>query len=655
MAGRSAHVRLTSANTTATASGHQENNTPAHFQSQSQSDMMRTPERRRSSSQGDATPRAPSHSLAHSPATADSPQTQASGSGTHLTAEHPSKRLGFLGDILLSSAGSISISSSAQRSSPIPHSLLPARSHSRADPALARDNTSSPTPTMANTAGQPAKGHTSPSKASSARTYDSKLVSREMHRLGNLAHLPSLAPSLAATPSNISLAGHMAPPSGSGPATLSSALAAESPWTSLHVLVLPLFNEEPLRVPIEDLNQLVKQHIQTVVSAAPGKAVATLELDTFELISAGMVTLNSKLADVEDEKLIPRVMELWSSFWTQVLPYLEGALLPLQTDPILSSLYRLPKAHRPSSPTSTQNGKGSTSNILLQSTTSQIDVRALALVSFRDRIILPLFSRLYARLTMSKDESATGVQPHQSRLQQMLLVLVSQRSQRLVSLSLTAPPPQPTAGEAAIARLLRAMHAPLVTLARGQARPTTGAPSFLSAGLPRDRRGRITQKGELEARRAMHFRGSGSWGGASAAAKSLWQARDDAEEPDERGAGGSSAGAYWYEAEADTPRVAFADPGRERDRELLESLRSPDPENTTRMSMGGWGLAAGPEEQDAEDEDEEENMDWDSAQAVVERMVGMKSELPPTPPPHGPSQQPQPLQQQQQDARRRMI
>ena len=37
-----------------------------------------------------------------------------------------------------------------------------------------------------------------------------------------------------------------------------------------------------------------------------------------------MVTLNSKLAGVEDDKLVTRVVELWTFFWTQVLPYLEG-------------------------------------------------------------------------------------------------------------------------------------------------------------------------------------------------------------------------------------------------------------------------------------------------------------------------------------------
>ncbi|RDX47128.1 HbrB-domain-containing protein, partial [Lentinus brumalis] len=424
----------------------------------------------------------------------------------------------------------------------------------------------SPAPSsMAAPTNQPNKGHASPSKASSSRTYDSKLVSREMHRLGNLAHLPSLAPSSSAPQSTIAL--NMAP---SSAPSIASTLSGESPWASLHVLILPLFNREPLRCPIEDLNQLVRRHIQTVVSAAPGKAVATLENDTFELIATGMVTLDSKLSGVEDDQLILHIVELWSFFWNQVLPYLEGALLPLQTDPLLSSLYRIPKAHRPTSPT--QNGKSA--GVPTTTAAGQIDVRALALVSFRDRIILPLFPRLHARLTMSKDEHMLGTEAQQARLQQMLLVLVSQRAPLLASLSLTAPPPQPTAGEAAITRLLRALHAPLATIAPRHTRMTaaSGAPSFLSAGLPRDRRGRIAQKADL----------------------------------------GTGAG---REGETDTPRggVSFADPGRERDKELLESLRSPDPENSTRMSMGGWGLGVGKEEHSAEEEDEE-NMDWDQAQ-----------------------------------------
>ena len=169
-----------------------------------------------------------------------------------------------------------------------------------------------------------------------------------------------------------------------------------------------------------------------------------------------------------------------------------------------------------------------------------------------------------------------------------LLVLVSQRSQRLVSLSLTAPPPQPTAGESAVTRLLRALHAPLASLAPRHNRTAggLGAPSFLSAGLPRDRRGRIAQK-DLGSPRSQYGR-----------RRDRWRWGVDADEVNFNGygngnglgygagvgggvGGGDAYGAYdgessfWDDGEADTPRVgvAFADPVRERDKELLESLR----------------------------------------------------------------------------------
>lgn len=99
----------------------------------------------------------------------------------------------------------------------------------------------------------------------------------------------------------------------------------DNPWGALHVHVLPLFNREPLRIPIEDLNSLVKKHMVAVISRNPGKAVAQLEADLTEFITAGMVTLNSKMASgVDEEKLLSRVLELWGFFWDQVLPYVEG-------------------------------------------------------------------------------------------------------------------------------------------------------------------------------------------------------------------------------------------------------------------------------------------------------------------------------------------
>ena len=74
----------------------------------------------------------------------------------------------------------------------------------------------------------------------------------------------------------------------------------------------------------EDLNILVKRHIQAVVSGAPFKAIATLEHDTSDLISSGMFMLNAKPAGIDDDKLVVRLVEIWGFFWDQVLPYIEG-------------------------------------------------------------------------------------------------------------------------------------------------------------------------------------------------------------------------------------------------------------------------------------------------------------------------------------------
>lgn len=45
-----------------------------------------------------------------------------------------------------------------------------------------------------------------------------------------------------------------------------------------------------------------------------------------------MLTLNAKLGDVPDEKLVSRLVEVWSFFFGTVLPYFEGVFLPLQID-----------------------------------------------------------------------------------------------------------------------------------------------------------------------------------------------------------------------------------------------------------------------------------------------------------------------------------
>ncbi|KAJ7502771.1 HbrB-like-domain-containing protein [Mycena galericulata] len=425
---------------------------------------------------------------------------------------------------------------------------------------------------MASSSAMGSKAHTSPSKARTAsygRTYDSKLVSREMHRLGNLAHLPAgLAPGLSQAPSVTSLA--LPAPGSMAQVSLASTSNAD-PWGALHVHVLPLFNGEPLRIPIEDLNVLVKRHISSVVPSSPSKAIATLEHDAAELIAAGMVTLNAKLAGPDDDQLIRRVVDVWSFFWDQVLTYVEGVLLPLHTDPILSNLYRA-KPRRPSSPR--QTSKGNIPSVLNGSLMgpNYIDVRTIALRSFRDKVIVPLTSRLRACI-VNRQENAPETAP-EPRLQQMLLVLTSQSRQRPPPISLTSAPPQPSACEAAVADLLRVLRSPRSQFdAKATSTPISPprAPSFLSGGLPRDRRGRIAQKS------------------LTLAGIKVTEDGDDDIFGDE------------------TPRVAQGLADRERE------------------ARGGWGLGPGGGTLDSAkpEEEEDEPLNWDEAQAVVERMVGM--------------------------------
>jgi hypothetical protein len=112
-------------------------------------------------------------------------------------------------------------------------------------------------------------------------------------------------------------------------------------------------------------------------------------------------------------------------------------------------------------------------------------------------------------------------------------------------MSLTSPPPQPSAGEAAIQHLLRAIRSPLTEKSPNSfpAITKTGH-SFFSGSKPRDRRGRIGDKLRV----------------VSDALLFDEENIDGAETPTVRGPSRS--------------RSEYVEVDHERDREFLESLRS---------------------------------------------------------------------------------
>lgn len=169
------------------------------------------------------------------------------------------------------------------------------------------------------------------------------------------------------------------------------------------------------------------------------------------------------------------------------------------------------------------------------------------------------------------------------------------------SFNLTSPnpPPQISPSEKALNDLIDALRDPSASrdASKNAKSNSVLAPGFHSGGLPRDRRGRIAQKQNL-----------GSPGIAA----------DDEEGWDEGG---------------ETPRNGFVgtttlDMEREKEREFLEGLRSPDPISNTgvgaRASVGGWGLGEGEdggkataEEERYQVEDDDEPITWDEAQVSV--------------------------------------
>ncbi|KAF9092741.1 hypothetical protein BGX23_003956 [Mortierella sp. AD031] len=231
---------------------------------------------------------------------------------------------------------------------------------------------------------------------------------------------------------------------------MSQGHATEDVWQALCIKVLTLFNGQGLTGAIEDLNELVRRCLTT-------RNAFMLCDEINELLKNGMLTLNAKLGDVPDEKLVSRLVEVWSFFFGTVLPYFEGVFLPLQIElksyhakkmtrkaPIVASS----AASHHSGSTSTYimdiggNGSGSGGMTGASPRSGLVDpdrhrddsepenVRTMALAAFRDLVILPMVDRLgevFAKLFVDLDASIP-VSDTALRMIQMTSVLTSIQS-----------------------------------------------------------------------------------------------------------------------------------------------------------------------------------------------------------------------------------
>lgn len=149
----------------------------------------------------------------------------------------------------------------------------------------------------------------------------------------------------------------------------------------------------------------------------PARSAFMLCDEINELLKNGMLTLNAKLGDVPDEKLVSRLVEVWSFFFGTVLPYFEGVFLPLQTE--LKACHAKKMTRKVHVVISSAASHHSGNNIMMDvggsvgsglvgasprsglvdwdhhhDDSEPENVRTMALAAFRDFVILPMEDRL---------------------------------------------------------------------------------------------------------------------------------------------------------------------------------------------------------------------------------------------------------------------
>lgn len=155
---------------------------------------------------------------------------------------------------------------------------------------------------------------------------------------------------------------------------------ADESWSLLKSRVLQLFQGEGLRVPVEDLNDLVAMHINSRIQQ--GVDANDILVEFKDLTKIGMQKLDYSLQKVNDAKLMSRVVELWQFFFSQVLPYWEAIFLPLQLE--LEGNGYISVHHWATLTEGTDTAMGSTG----------LSIKLMTLIAFRDWVIIPVADRL---------------------------------------------------------------------------------------------------------------------------------------------------------------------------------------------------------------------------------------------------------------------
>ncbi|KAI4199768.1 MAG: hypothetical protein LQ350_004395 [Teloschistes chrysophthalmus] len=183
-----------------------------------------------------------------------------------------------------------------------------------------------------------------------------------------------------------------------GPSTLQgfglNNMSAEEAWDFLRAKLLIIFEDEELRMPVEDLNKLVLVNIQRCIA----KRVPSIIIeDLRDVLQTGFASLDHSLRFVPDHRLVPQLVEKWLRVFGTILPYVQAVFLPLDLEFKGHGSLMSPREAADfwgASPDSTNEAFG-----------SEFDVRRIVLLSYRDNILLPRYDTLKATFSRLSLES----------------------------------------------------------------------------------------------------------------------------------------------------------------------------------------------------------------------------------------------------------
>ncbi|KAI5200515.1 HbrB-like protein [Aureobasidium subglaciale] len=208
-------------------------------------------------------------------------------------------------------------------------------------------------------------------------------------------------------------------------------ITADDAWPLLKARLLNIFSGEDLRTPIEDFNLLVSVHIRRCVQK---RAPVVLVEDLRELLATGFSSLAQMLRGVPDERLVTRLVAIWQTTFSSILPFIQAVFLPLDLEfrghgSIMSAREAQefwgafvpaempPPFSRKQSSSFDEMRPNSSGGATTTSITSnrmpglgeELDVRRIALIVFRDVVLLPRHESLlaiFSRLSLESINTA---------------------------------------------------------------------------------------------------------------------------------------------------------------------------------------------------------------------------------------------------------